>query len=178
MGLDMYLSKKIFFGLNNEHNIEPNKKTQIIINGVEQPTKDLTYITYSVMYWRKANHIHNWFVNNIQDGDDNCKEYYVDKEQLQELLDVCKKVKESLEASKFEESEEEEDFFTKEKFRYKIFTDTEVAEELLPTTPGFFFGNTNYNSYYLNDLNDTIEGLEKVIAEDNPNAEFYYRSSW
>lgn len=178
MGLDMYLRKKIYFGLDFEHNVKEGEETKIIINGVEQPTKDLSEITYAAMYWRKANHIHNWFVNNVQDGDDNCKEYYVEKVQLQELLDVCKKVKESLETSGFEDSEEQEDFFTKEKFRYKIFTNTEVAEELLPSTPGFFFGNTDYNSYYLSDITDTIEGLEKILAEDTPHAAFYYNSSW
>lgn len=178
MGLDMFLNKRIYFGLNYEHKIEPNKKTQIVINGVEQPTKDLSDITYSLMYWRKANHIHNWFVNNVQDGVDDCKEYYVSHEQLQDLLDVCKKVKESLETSSFEESEEQEDFFTKEKFRYKTFLDTDVAEELLPPAEGFFFGDTAYNTYYLNDLNNTIEGLEKALSEHTKNVEYRYISSW
>lgn len=178
MGLDMYLKKKIYFGLDYEHNLKPNKKTKIVINGVEQPTKDLSDITYASMYWRKANHIHQFFVDSVQEGNDDCKEYYVDKEVLAELLERCKKVKASLEASEFEESEEQEDFFTKEKFRYKIFKNTEVAEELLPSTPGFFFGNTDYNSHYLSDITDTIEGLEEILSGDNKNAEYYYQSSW
>jgi hypothetical protein len=39
-----------------------------------------------VMYWRKANQIHKWFVDNVQDGVDDCKEYWVSEEKLQELF--------------------------------------------------------------------------------------------
>ena len=42
-----------------------------------------------VAYWRKANAIHGWFVDNIQDGVDDQNEYYVSKEKLEELLPVC-----------------------------------------------------------------------------------------
>ena len=38
-----------------------------------------------VAYWRKANAIHGWFVDNIQDGVDDQNEYYVSKEKLEEL---------------------------------------------------------------------------------------------
>ena len=38
-------------------------------------------------YWRKANAVHNWFVDNVQDGNDGCKHYWVSKEDLQKLLD-------------------------------------------------------------------------------------------
>ena len=178
MGLDMYLKKRIYFGLDYEHNIKEDEETKIVINGVEQPTKDLSDITYASVYWRKANQIHQFFVENVQDGKDDCTEHYVCQERLEELLDRCKKVKASLEASEFEESDEE-DIFTKEKFKYKIFKNTEVAEELLPSTPGFFFGNTDYNNHYLDDINHTITELERILSSDDiDDASFYYKSSW
>ena len=39
-----------------------------------------------VGYWRKANQIHKWFVDNVQDGVDDCGEYKVTKEQLIETV--------------------------------------------------------------------------------------------
>ena len=51
-------------------------------------------------------------------------------------------------------------------------------EELLPTTKGFFFGNTEYDNYYVSDIKSTIEGLEQILSEDVSHGEFYYQSSW
>ena len=34
-------------------------------------------ISYPVGYWRKANAIHNWFVQNVQDNRDECQKSYV-----------------------------------------------------------------------------------------------------
>jgi hypothetical protein len=55
------------------------------------------YVEEEVMYWRKANHIHNWFVDNVQDGIDNCATYYVSPDQLKVLLDTCERVIEASE---------------------------------------------------------------------------------
>ena len=52
---------------------------------VSQPSAELAY-------WRKANQIHKWFVDNVQEGVDNCGEYYVSHEKLQELLDTVNNV--------------------------------------------------------------------------------------
>ena len=36
-------------------------------------------------YWRKANQIHNWMVNNVQDGNDDCGLYEVSIDHILEL---------------------------------------------------------------------------------------------
>jgi len=101
------------------------------------------------MYWRKANHIHKWFVDNVQDGKDECHDAYVTHEQLQELLATCRQVQE----------------------------DPSRAAELLPTQSGFFFGSTAYDEYYKEDVDATVDTLTSLLAEDS-DADFYYRSSW
>lgn len=78
MGLDMYLTKKIYIGGNYEWNKvegivdikKDNKQIPIDLSKV-------TYIDEQVAYWRKANAIHKWFVDNVQEGNDNCQSYYV-----------------------------------------------------------------------------------------------------
>ena len=69
MGLDMYLSRKKYIGANWEHRgitgtidiKQKDKSIPIDFNKV-------TYIEEEVGYWRKANQIHKWFVDNCQDG--------------------------------------------------------------------------------------------------------------
>ncbi len=116
------------------------------------------YIEEEVAYWRKANQIHNWFVQNVQDGVDDCKEYYVGIDDVMNLLDACKQVKD----------------------------DNSKAEELLPSASGFFFGNVEYDEWYFNDIDYTIEVLEGLLKETYKTkdgkeyftGEIYYQSSW
>lgn len=147
MGLDSYLYKKTYIG---NHYKKPEEQTKIDVAGVKQ--ERVSYITEQVGCWRKANHIHNWFVNNVQEGDDNCQEYPVDLEQLKELLTIVNEILEY------------------------PFDDNKKAKELLPTAEGFFFGGTEYDSYYYDDLRDTKRILEEVLAEDG--GDYYYQASW
>jgi len=43
-------------------------------------------------YWRKANQIHRWFVEQVQEGKDDCGYYYVSRQHLVDLRDLCKRV--------------------------------------------------------------------------------------
>ena len=157
MGLDMFLNRKKYIGANYEHR-KVDAFISITIGGKKIPIdiEKLSYIEEAVGYWRKANQIHNWFVENVQDGEDDCKSYSVSIEDLKELLDLCKEIE--LEPSK--------------------------AEELLPTCKGFFFGSTDYDESYMEDIKYTIELLEKLIKEeeeynkDGFYSEFEYFSSW
>ena len=81
MGLDMYLDAKRFFWSDEEA-----PKVADLPIGYE-----VKYVIIEVAYWRKANAIHQWFVDNVQNGMDDCGTYYVSREQLQELVDLCKK---------------------------------------------------------------------------------------
>ena len=40
---------------------------------------DLAFAQVSIQvgYWRKVNAIHNWFIENLTDGEDNCQPIYV-----------------------------------------------------------------------------------------------------
>lgn len=145
MGLDMYLSARKYLWADSPLQIEVNKVTKDI-RGVLQAKQ----ISFEAMYWRKANAIHNWFVNNVQDGEDNCAEYYVGREQLEELLDIIE----------------------------QVLADTGLASELLPTTSGFFFGSTNIDEWYFQDLEETKERLTELMKDQYKDFDFYYRSSW
>lgn len=159
MGLDMYLEKhhKTVEGYMCE-DLDEMKKTNpkgyarvepyIVERGEYIKWKSLSE---EVGYWRKANAIHRWFVENVQNGEDDCGRYPVSREQLEELLEICKDIK-----------------------NY-----TEDPETLLPTQDGFFFGSTEYDEYYYEDIDRTIEILERVLAEtDFDNYQITYHASW
>jgi len=61
----------------------------------------------------------------------------------------------------------------------KIVKDSSVAERLLPTKSGFFFGGTDYDEYYIEDLKDTVKILERALNEiDFKHERLIYSSSW
>lgn len=108
--------------------------------------------TAEVGYWRKANHIHGWFVRNVQDGVDDCGEYEVTKEDLEKLLAECEFVLEN----------------------------KDKAAEILPTESGFFFGGTDYDERYFRDIEDTIAQVEKILNDWSTSwhETIVYQASW
>lgn len=106
-------------------------------------------------YWRKANHIHKWFVDCVQDGEDDCEKYEVTKSNLLDLKAVCEEV-----------------LSLKGKDEGKI-------EEILPTESGFFFGSTSYDEYYFSDVEETIRIINNVLGTTDFEKELVvYQSSW
>lgn len=136
MGLDMFLDGVEWFSEEWDENFNVTKKHQRIF------TREC--------YWRKANQIHKWFVENVQYGEDDCREYEVTREQLQELKRICEEVK----------------------------NNPEKAKELLPTQSGFFFGSTEYDEMYFYDIDDTINQLNALFKIDEKYDYFVYHSSW
>ena len=106
-------------------------------------------------YWRKANHIHKWFVDCVQDGEDDCEKYEVTESNLLDLKAVCEEV-----------------LSLKGKDEGKI-------EELLPTQGGFFFGDTAYDEYYFSEVEGTIKIINEVLETTDFEKELVvYQSSW
>jgi hypothetical protein len=149
MGLDMYLNKRTYVQY-WEHNGDDNYEVKVTKGG--EPTKvdpkKVKYIIEEAGYWRKQNQIHRWFVENIQNGTDDCGEYYVSKADLETLLGLCEKVK----------------------------ADNSLADELLPGASGFFFGGTEYDEWYFGGIDNTIEILKEALEDEN--GEYLYSSSW
>ena len=52
----------------------------------------ISYILTEVGYWRRTYQIHSWFIHKFQNYYKDCGSYFVSKEQLEELLELCKKV--------------------------------------------------------------------------------------
>lgn len=140
-------------------------------------------ISDNVAYWRKANAIHRWFVDNIQKGVDDC-EYHreVRKEDLEELQEICKKV---IEGSVLIKGKVENGTKYKNGKWVKIYENglkvlnPELCNELLPSADGFFFGSMDYDQWYVEDVKYTYDVLSQVLKEtDFDKQMIYYTSSW
>ena len=143
MGLDMYLNAKRFLW----HN-EDDIGAKIAEAFPELAGKRVKEVIIEAMYWRKSNQIHAWFVENVQKGVDDCGNYYVSREQLEELRQLILAALATKDASK------------------------------LPPQAGFFFGSDKVDQYYWEDLRETEEKLNKIMEELPQGWDFEYHSSW
>jgi len=149
MGLDMNLRGSLYL---SDYDANCKKIQQDISSSLEYvlavkalPKK----VEVEVGYWRKANAIHKWFVDNVQNGVDDCKTYDVSREQLRKLRDLCR----------------------------DALLHRDRAPEILSTKEGFFFGSTDYNDWYFTDLEHTIQIIDRAL-ELPDNWYLEYSSSW
>ena len=66
--------------------------------------------------------------------------------------------------------------FGKENDRLQVYDVDENKIDLITKT-GFFFGDTDYDEWYLENLTDTIKIIKYALSLPE-NYEFFYRSSW
>lgn len=155
MGLDMYLKAEKHtsaydFASDEEKNFY-NKLCEVLgANTFRDKDIPITSLKITIGYWRKANAIHKRFVDNVQDGVDECQESYVPREYLQKLKERC----------------------------LEVLSDPTKASELFPPQAGFFFGDTDINDWYFSDLRHTVEIIDRVMENLPEIWEIYYQSSW
>lgn len=124
----------------------------------ESPWKGKVYVRSVALYWRKANAIHRWFVENIQDGVDECQlSQAVSPFRLRELQAICEEALEAYEDDRHED-----------------------ARNVLEPTGGFFFGSTDLDEWWAEDARRTINEIDSILAEAKNvgGVTFYYQSSW
>jgi hypothetical protein len=61
----------------------------------------------------------------------------------------------------------------------KVLADHSLAEELLPTRSGFFFGSTDYDDWYFEDVKSCKNQFSKILKKFNEDTDvFYMVFSW
>lgn len=179
MGLDMYLTAKVYVGakykavkqnyIEMQDAYEEDKDFVDFKECEVYPTHNIGEIIYDIGYWRKVNWIHKWFVDNVQDGNDDCKNYEVSSELLDELYSTCETI-----LDKFCKVENGKD--RKELVDY--------INDKLPPQSGFFFGKTELKDsaeldYYRESLYDTMQFIRRARNYiEKFGAKIYYQASW
>ena len=144
MGLDMYLRVERFV----RYDAPPVTE----LPHIGKLPAPLSRVGCMGMQWRKANQIHNWFVKNVQEGEDDCGSYGVSRENLQALIVACN----------------------------AVLANRKLAKELLPSAAGFFFGTTEYDHSYFEDIERTAHELPLLLEAAPLGSGWYfeYQSSW
>ncbi len=190
MGLDMYLMAKKYVGGWDHSTDEEKAAYQAITAAVGLPGYKAQgsphlEVELCVIYWRKANQVHNWFVQNVQSGTDDCHEHYVERDQLATLATLCETV---LASSKLVPGTVTNGFssqgggpFKPNLEQGKVIENPAVAQEVLPCESGFFFGGQEYDQWYYEDVKRTAEKIRELLKLPSNIMDgwsFYYRSSW
>lgn len=127
MGLDMYFTR------------EPKNIS----------SKDSRRYRNEVGYFRKHNALHQWMVDNVQGGLDECQRVEVMPSVLSKLLGL---VQHAL-----------------------VLRDP----YLMPPTSGYFFGSTDVDEWYWAKMIETYTTLQSIIkTTDFDNETIHYQSSW
>lgn len=176
----MYLSKKTYvkrWGHNpaEDKHVVSVKKGGRALKHIKP--RRVTNVIEEVGYWRKANQIHSWFVNNVQGGTDNCEEHNVTIGQLQLLKSICLEgIQIYKNAIKTTSKKGVQEYVTYSNL------DIVALKILLPSSSGFFFGSSEYDYWYLQGLKDTVTIIDEAILgvdiDKNWSVSFSYQSSW
>lgn len=149
----MYLTAENYLSEYREEDVAASERVRAALTDITKTDFSVESVKVRLAYWRKANAIHRWFVDNVQAGRDECQKSLVTLDELRSLKSVIE----------------------------RVLADRDLASELLPTTSGFFFGSTDYGDYYFQDLEYTLERVNKILdlGEDFFNSwDVHYQSSW
>jgi len=144
-------------------------------------------------YWRKANAIHGWFVRNCADGVDECQPIAVSRDDLtalrQDVLEALAKrpvlvaagenngivAEGSVEiTSGMDLAQFITDQMAVQSHEHE-FNDEDESDPLRPTR-GFFFGSSEKDEWYYQDLEETLNILNAALDSDSD--KFTYQASW
>lgn len=188
MGLDMYLKAEKYLSKWDDEDAKLGREIAKLVNinvgdeSESNPEPFINTVKSRIGYWRKQNAIHNWFVQEVQDGEDNRQEYYVRREQLIELRDLCQEVLDEADPLwqrfVFEAGGDSATWDTLNEKAQATYAELEaICEDKLPTVDGFFFGGTKYDEWYIQGLRDTIKIVNNALTLPDSWG-IKYTSSW
>lgn len=114
---------------------DPSNKTKESFDAWADDIAKLTDYIHPTGYFRKVNFIYAYFAD--RHGLEDEMYSWVTKEDLKDIINRCA----------------------------SVLADHSMADKLLPTCSGCFFGSTEYNEYYFNDVNDVLQQLGNILSE-------------
>lgn len=182
MGLDMYFTGKLYNAGGYAHmKGTPQAKAYTdILKALDIPTEvagESLQVEIQTGYLRKANAIHGWLVQNIQDGKDECQHTYFPRDKVTELRDICRRILATVDkgAPVMQKGFGDSTYETYPSLKL----DTELAAQLLEPTQGFFFGSYELDEWYVSDLETAEKFLTQMLEHPKfQSMDFYYHASW
>lgn len=104
-----------------------------------------------LVYWRKANQIRSWIVRNTDYNDDwDCEPFDLSKQTLEALYADCE----------------------------LVLNNHNKAQEIMPTSNGFFFGSDAYNEWYFENIKYTRDMIKHILETTDFEADTVYYYEW
>lgn len=100
--------------------------------------------------WRKANQIRGWFVTRFDQEPDEQLKIALTDDDIDALISDIE----------------------------QVLADKALAPSLMPTSSGFFFGSTDYDTYYFDELKDTLQYLKNDFEYNPDNEQLFYTEWW
>ena len=166
MGLDQYITIRhkstnaAYTKFNNYWNLSDEERA-----GKREPKDPAADLI--IGYFRKHHSIHKWFVNNIQNGNDDCGRYEIQLKDIENLKELCEEIlshvtKEKREP-KFYTGSDGEQHEVWQMDKYTVDEEgKEIIDEKLPSHHQSIY-DTKYTDDYFWTLENAIEVLGKVI---------------
>lgn len=82
--------------------------------------------------------------------EENCSNIEIDKYQVEDLIEACK----------------------------EVLANHDKASFLLPTQAGFFFGSTDYDDWYFDDVQNVKEKFEEILADFDRDEDILLMHCW
>ena len=82
--------------------------------------------------------------------EENCSNIEIDKYQVEDLIEACK----------------------------EVLANHDKASFLLPTQEGFFFGSTDYDDWYFDDVQNVKEKFEEILADFDMDEDILIMHCW
>ena len=167
MGLDIYFHKTKRSEWNevkskiDAFNELPEEEQTKQYESETYPTKDFN--PDDIGYFRKVNFLMEFF-----HYEGNCEYQEISKGELEALQEACLEVS-KMKPEKVVYIKAEHQWESDRVEKVLSEADQERCAEILPTQAGFFFGNTAYNQWYLDDVKDVlawVTGVLKELADD------------
>lgn len=155
----------------NGWEFDMDKMTQEQKDGIEKEKKERDAIIAStnydpetrrdneIHYWRKFNALHGYIVRVFGGGMDTCQTIEIKDENgsykagVKKLLSALKKTKKQLDDGKTENL------------------------EMMPT-PGFFFGSTKVDDWFITDVKESLEFFQELYDDLSDDDVIFYEASW
>lgn len=196
MGLDMYLHAKnylsqydySFNGNTTDRQLNMKHHEVDMNSGMGHlPTEGGITVSKVVLYWRKANSIHGWFVRELAGGVDECQRINVTRDNLITLRDLCvnalanrDKASPTQTTGALVDNGSNDIASTIANLIEQEAIKSSVAVDDDPLAPmaGFFFGSDERDEYYYDELARTAESINSLLVDNDSNLEYYYQASW
>lgn len=139
-------------------------------------------VEVSVAYWRKANHIHGWWMRESGIPEEaweifNRLPVPVKREQMAHFVEVCKTVLNTVVRGPITAKQ---DSLTGPYLSFEIISiDKAVARMVFPPVTGFFFGDDEIDWTWVEALDDAVSEISAVLDDPSFLADrFYYYGDW